>query len=478
MILTIIILMTSLFGNLPSAAANVVVIEHGFAKALATISGKHPIQWDGLVNWMGWMPANRTDSFSQDDYRVYAYTYANFTATSTTSANLTWVWYRPGGAIYYDQRRTVACWRNVIPFTYCQYYSAIYIRGYSSAAHLGTWRVDFYADSVLLYSDSFVIQPIVTEQDSFDVNLPKPTVTVVNATIIIHPDNSSWNEYVMVYAPSHAVNFTAFDPETERDLQFNQTRGRVVVNLGGTRYDGYKLNIGFNFTRSAILRTNNNYTLRWSQYNGGLHPIPQTFTITLPAGYSILGHSGIANYTKGLIGGRPSLAFNVTTVPYNSLQWSLTYGQISPEITTTSHTTHVTQVTQPVQMTLSGLPGIVLSGTTFYLQGTVKPNATTSRNVTIYVDGAVYANASSGNSFMFPVAIPLFTSSGAHNLTAVYQSTAPSGPLTEITVTIFVINTPTLIFTIVTVAIVSVILLMLRSRHKKRESRPEQSRKI
>jgi hypothetical protein len=470
-VLMIVILMGSVFGTLPIVAAKVIALEHGFAKAIGTIGGRHPLQWDGTVYWKEWIPVNRTSSFSQDDDLVYAYTYANFTGTSTTYANLTWVWYNPGGAIYSNQHRTVACWGNYIPFIYCQYYSTISVRGRNAARLFGTWRMDFYADGALLYSDSFVIKPVVTEQDSFDINLRNPTVTVVNATIIIHPENSSWSEYVMAYTPSHSHNFTAFDPERNRglQLQFNRISSSVVVDLGGARHDGYKLNIGFSFSRNAISRTKNNYTFTWRFYNG-VHPIPQNFTITLPSGYSILGQIGIANYTEKLIGGRRSVSFNITTMPDDMMQWSLTYGQISPQITTTTQATHVTQLAQPVQMILSGVPAIVLSGTTVNLQGTARLNATRSGNVTIYVDGAMYANASiHRNSFTLPVVIPFFMSPGEHNVTAIYQSTVPSVPAAKNTLMIFVINTPYLVFSVASISGVSVIWLMQRSRRKKLE---------
>jgi hypothetical protein len=473
MVLTILILIGSTIGTLPIVAANVIVLEHGFAKAIAPISGvKHPIQWDGTVYWKGWMPVNRTNSFSQDDYRVYAYTYANFTGASTAYANLTWIWYEPGGAIYLRDHGAVACWHNVIPFNYCQFNRAISIAGSYAARLIGTWRVDFYADGVLLYSDSFVIHSVVTEQDSFNINLPRPfpRATVVNATIIIHPDNSSRSEYV-AHTAWYAVNFTAFDPERKRalQLQFNPRGDSLIVDFGGWRYDGYEFNIGFNFSSNAVTRTNSNYTLTW-RVDNGVNPIPQNFTITLPPGYNMLGLVGVANYTQEVIGGRRTVSFTITTAPYGRLTWALTYGQILPKIATTTQTTPVTKVAQPVQMILSGVPAIALSGTTVNLQGASRSNATMSGNVTVYLDGAMYANTSiNGNSFTFPVVIPLFMSPGEHNLTAIYQSTTPSVPAAKNGLMIFVINTPYLAFSVVSISGVSVIWLMLRSGRKKLE---------
>jgi hypothetical protein len=293
----------------------------------------------------------------------------------------------------------------------------------------------------------------------------------VNATIIIHPDNSSWSGYA-AYPPSHAANFTAFDPEKNRVLQLQFNQGRVVVKFDGPQYDGYKLNIGFNFTRGAFSRTKNNYTFTWRQYDGAVHLIPQNFTVTLPAGFSVLGHAGIANYTQEQIGGRRSVSFNVTAVPNHTLQWSLTYGKISPNITTTTttHTTQVAQVTQVAQMILSGVPAIVLSGTTVNLQGTAKLNTTASAKVTIYVDGATYAHASvRGNSFTFPVIIPLFMSPGEHNFTTIYQSAAPSVLAAKNTLMVFVVSTPYLVFSVASISGVSVIWLMQKSRRKKVE---------
>jgi subtilase family serine protease len=116
----------------PAYASVTKVTQHVFAKGVDT-SGPT------------WVPINLTNTFTQDDAYVYAFTEASYSQT-----NFTWVWHEPSGAAYYTDSNSFGCDR-----TSCQLYDRLAVRGTDAATKFGTWRMDLLADGKLLYSDTF-----------------------------------------------------------------------------------------------------------------------------------------------------------------------------------------------------------------------------------------------------------------------------------------------------------------------------------
>jgi subtilase family serine protease len=116
----------------PAYATVTKVTQHVFAKGVDTTGPT-------------WVPINLTNTFTQDDAYVYAFTDASYSQT-----NFTWVWYEPSGAAYYTYSDSFGC-----DGTSCQFYDRLAVRGTDAATKFGTWRMDLLADGELLYSDTF-----------------------------------------------------------------------------------------------------------------------------------------------------------------------------------------------------------------------------------------------------------------------------------------------------------------------------------
>jgi hypothetical protein len=168
--------------------------------------------------------------------------------------------------------------------------------------------MNLLADGFQLYSDQFSLNPVITQDDywNFIVVQSAPPIVHVNLTVTIHPDNLTWSFY-RLYMP-YAANVTAHEQASNHTLNvmtYNDTYGRVIdlVDLGGARSDGYRFVLSFDL-RSGLYTVGGwntgNFALTWQQLgewawenSNDVHPVPETFSITLPEGATFVDAVGM-----------------------------------------------------------------------------------------------------------------------------------------------------------------------------------------
>lgn len=292
------------------AAAAILVLDHGFGKNYSYTRNGHIIL------------TNRTSTFTQDDPRVYAYLKATF-----YSANLTWSWYDPSGQLYDSSYYQANCVTSP-----CDEQSSMRISGTQAATRPGVWRMDFLADGDLVYSDYFTLIAIVTQENFWNFTLiqsANPRI-IASLRVVIHPNNSSWSSY-KIYMP-YASNVTAYDYSTNQSLGVtDSTNNLVVVDLGGSRADGYSFVMKFDVSYVVQPLGAGNYALNWREYPwerfNDVHRIPETFNVTFPEGVALLdiiGYNSLDlsyNATEGT-GVSLDLATNGTA---RRLGWTILY---------------------------------------------------------------------------------------------------------------------------------------------------------
>ena len=305
-----------------SAYSGVIIYDHGFARQVTYSKDGH------------FIPINKTSSFTQDDPIVWAYV-----TMSVYNASLTWNWYDPDGLLYRSQiPPSVQC--SVTP---CSYVAWLTVANTPAAKKTGLWTLDLLDEGVLLYSDTFSISPVITEEDywNFNVTESAPPRCHADLTVIIHPENQTWRFYSR-YIPG-ASNVTAFEAASKRALDVTVTkvttasanRTLVTVDLGGAQSDGYKLVVSFDITRG--LQTLNgwgggSFEFSWEddvwQRLDPFHPIPETFLITLPEGSTLTDVIGINAMYLNLnktAGARPSIAFTTMVPSQQRFGWTIIY---------------------------------------------------------------------------------------------------------------------------------------------------------
>ena len=138
----------------------------------------------------------------------------------------------------------------------------------------------------------------------------------------------------------YAANVTAFEPASNQALKvssFNESIvGSVVVNFGGPRTDGYTFVLSFDL-RYGVNAVNGwsggTFSFPWldEPYERAVpdvHPIPETFDITLPKGSSFVDLVGInAMVINRNVTGedQPSISFKTTLAPRQRFGWALIY---------------------------------------------------------------------------------------------------------------------------------------------------------
>lgn len=297
-------------GAAPSA---IIVYDHGLAKEIRLTSNGHLVA------------VNKTSSFTQDDLHVYSYASAAF-----YSANITWSFYDPSGELFYQNNHVYEC-----TFSPCYIYDLFNIAHTSVASKFGLWSVQLSNGNTLLFTDYFYISPILTQENKWSFSVEESTTPDVqgNLTVIIHPNNGTWTHY-QLYMP-YASNITAIDPVSGKSLtvtKFNDTR--VVLDLGGSRSNGYSFVISFNL-RYGVNTLNGWYAGvfafnweddPWERFHDP-HPIYETFNITLPKGADLLDAIGvnmIALRYEVAGGERVSVSFDDTIIS-QAFGWTILY---------------------------------------------------------------------------------------------------------------------------------------------------------
>jgi hypothetical protein len=330
-------------GAIPAVA--IVVYDHGLTNQINYTQRGHLV------------PGNKTSVFTEDDRYVYAY----FTA-ALASANITWLWIDPGGQVFLNQTQQLHCDVSPCSFTYW------FLLGYTDAAtKFGLWTVTLQAGGINLYSDYFSVVPVILQDDywTFEVTQSAPPRVHGNLTVTIHPDNGTWSSY-LVYLP-FATNITAYELPSKRTLDLvggprseiiapnvpiggglhfrwpgmkyrkvapNET-GRVVVNLGGARSDGYRFALSFDVVYGLweVPGGGGVFVFNWQEsgwgtFDDGYHYVPASFNITLPATATFLDIAGINAMTlnPSVTGSsRAVVGFRTTLLPGQSLGWTVLY---------------------------------------------------------------------------------------------------------------------------------------------------------
>jgi hypothetical protein len=109
-----------------------------------------------------------------------------------------------------------------------------------------------------------------------------------------------------VYLPV-AANITAYEFSSHHalDLVASNKTGRVVVDLGAARSDGYRFVLNFDVAWGLRELGEGVFVFSWHEstwgtFNDGYHSIPQSFNISLPARATFLDLAGINEMTLDL----------------------------------------------------------------------------------------------------------------------------------------------------------------------------------
>ena len=323
-------------GNFLLIVALLILVEFNTAAHVSALPFVAITLYDhGLVKDYSWtanghfVPINKTSTFTEDDNYAYAY----FTA-QLSAANITWAWYDPSGALFRQRTQQVHC--VVSPCTFLDYLGIAHSPARTS---FGLWRLDLIAGT-RLYSDCFYLTPIINQEDQwkFSVEQSAPSHIHGEMTVTIHPSNATWSSY-RIYMP-YAANLTAYDASTKQPLNIvpygAPGSGGIVLDLGGAQSNGYRFVISFYLAYSVASLSGwdvGNFAFIWRDYAwmrfNDVHPIPETFNITLPFGASIVDMVGFNAMTlNGSITGenaQPSISFETTLLPGQDFGWSIIY---------------------------------------------------------------------------------------------------------------------------------------------------------
>lgn len=298
----------------PVNAYAAIVYEHGLAKHVDWGHRGHVI------------PENQSTTFTQDDPFVYAYA-----TVALYTANLTWQWYDPTEQLYRSRVAPVEC--AVSP---CTFIDSILMATSYAATKFGVWRIDLLVDGFRLYSDYFRLTPVINQENHWDfyVLQSAPLRLHGNLTVTIHPDNQSWSFY-SIYIVT-AANVTAFESGSNRPLQVSQDNASlVVVDLGGPRSDGYTFVLSFDLIHGVSTLggwNGGSFMLMWQEDGWmrirNVHPIPETYKITLPQNANIADIVGIntillnQNLTST---DSPVISIGTTVPPQRRFGWAIIY---------------------------------------------------------------------------------------------------------------------------------------------------------
>ncbi len=298
-----------------TTAVAIVVYDHGLTRQINYTPRGH-------------IKVNKTSTFIQDDPVVYAY----FTA-ALASANVTWLWYEPDGELYLNQTQQLQC--DVSP---CSFINWLALEYTNASTKPGLWRFTLRAGGYDLYSEYFSVISVVTQDDywKFEITQSLPLRTHGDLMVTLHPSNKTWNSF-LVYLP-FGRNITAYEfPSHHKlDLVTENKTGRVVVNLGAPRSDGYTFVLSFGITNVVWGLGRGIFVFNWYAYGDGFHSIPGSFNISLPTGARFLDMAGLNamaldfNVRRG--SSRAAVGFE-TTLPAGQVWfgWTMLYHDPSQE---------------------------------------------------------------------------------------------------------------------------------------------------
>lgn len=304
-----------------------------------------------------WQPVNATDTFTQEDNYVYAFTMGSWSKT-----NFTWIWHDPSGSIYrtfsdvFDEGSS------------SEFYARIAIRGADAAAKLGTWRMDLLGDGKMVYSDTFNLVSYVVEEDSWTFDVNAPMHAKVNFTITIHPYNEEWKDYsINIDQDAHASNFAAFEYGTNKALRVSQSTGnstiKVRVVFDTPKADGYKFIISFDVGAGTEFGTiGANTFLNWNWNTNEANPRPINVTVILPASFTLVSVEGASGYQSSTIADRAIVSFSGTAPPNGAFSWTVTYAALAKSTTSIAPTTQSTSTSGVESVNLLFIVAAIIVG--------------------------------------------------------------------------------------------------------------------
>ena len=267
----VVVLMVTLIAGVaiqPANAAVTQVKQHVFAQGINK-SGRN------------WTPINVTNTFTQDDAYVYAFTDASFSQT-----NFTWVWYDPGGALYQTHSENWGCGGIS-----CQFYDGLAVAGTDAATKFGTWRMDLLADGKLLYSDKFTIAAVIHEDFNWTINIYRNDTVAVELDETVHPLGQQWTERGFDTDSSLGLtNFAAHDSRGRTLLVTVKTTGSRIaftVLFPETETSDYAYTLTYNVLSAVSAASNGQKVLGWG-WCTGVYPLPQNVTVYLPQNYELV----------------------------------------------------------------------------------------------------------------------------------------------------------------------------------------------
>jgi hypothetical protein len=343
MFVAIVIALTILH-PLPNAHAKVTALsQHVFAKGIDKSGSR-------------WKPINVTDTFTQVDDYVYAFTSASFSST-----NFTWRWHDPSGAVLNTDFQIFDCGGKT-----CEFYDRLPIRGKDAQVKLGMWKMDLLADGVVLYSDPFKLTGYVSNELAWNFDVYNPMRAHVNLTVTVHPEAGTWSDY-WTGLQDKVGNFSAHEFGSNKSLLVSLSSStwpdyptKVDVIFDSPQGDGYKFTISFDLA-SGFGATANGYSLSWN-WGTDFTTRPGKVTIILPPGFKLGSVRGDPkNYTTAQENGRASVSFAGTAPPYGVFSWIVLYQEIpaSATLSSSSMTPSPTSVSA-TQPSLSALVGVVV----------------------------------------------------------------------------------------------------------------------
>jgi hypothetical protein len=186
-----------------------------------------------------------------------------------------------------------------------------------------------------LYTEYFSVISVMTQNDywQFEIKQSVPPRIHGDLMVTIHPRNETWSSY-LVYLP-YAANVTAYEVPSKRtlDLVVSNKTGRVVVNFGVPRKDGYTFVLSFDLAWGLSDLSGGVFVFTWQEsgwgtFSDGYTSVPGAFNITLPSGATFLDITGVnaLGINPNVVGNStPVVGFRATLLAGQQLGWRVLY---------------------------------------------------------------------------------------------------------------------------------------------------------
>jgi hypothetical protein len=169
------------------------------------------------VNTASGAALNETSLFFTNDSNVYSW--LSYSNVPPTTHNITWAWFTPQNALYYNATYIVPNTGNS-----GETWSYLAISGNPPASKLGVWQVNIFVDGAKSVVQTFTInatssfpkQRFSGTDSAISTAFNSSSVTPINRTLAISVSNTavySWVNFTYVPSPSHNVTFVWVTPQ-------------------------------------------------------------------------------------------------------------------------------------------------------------------------------------------------------------------------------------------------------------------------